>query len=882
MKRHRSTRGGRTSPHPGSRLKDPLRDRLSSPSPKPGYNPNAAQMNRVKLLSNAYSLGTTKVVPNIHEYELIIEPSIGCKDLPSHFLIRNNVIQSIRRLLMDQLIPRLLGTNAFDSSIIIESKLSSIFSVKRFSLSGPSNDDDLEVSVQGEEFSFQNLSLSNDLFNRLHINIVIKYKASFTLNLADRNFTLLSSIIHHQLLLRAMKYGSVYYDTHNRYRGEMQGNRFDLISDHIMGISISNLRSSADGQNMVVINCPHSYITRSYRLIDLLGTFIAEKPIPNLKLLHHADNSMIRLNRMPEISGITGAEEWFATFCTILNGYKCKAFIPENNHCLKFSLTQESAASLKFGDSITVQDYYYKEFNINLNYPNLPCLKSQFNRHPYHPLELCVLLPDQKVPVFRLSTKARNHLGVLNKPRPDESQQSSSRARDQIESINLPHFIDYGVRLSRHSVEAEGAILNKPNLKYQNQVFEPSRDFWESGIFYKPMRLVGNWCVVNTVMIDDRREDEFFSDFSNYSRRFGFELGRPHILVKMKQEILDQSDCIEILTNECLRLTDGHLRFIMFVIDSSSTLLNRLIHLSFDEQPNVTATCLRKDSIMNVRQHRAIFRTLVHKLNARLGGTNVTFNECTLANLSLCGDDLMIIGLDVTHPDNELSGVSIVGCAYTYSNDLFKHKSLVWPQEARVEIISRMDVLMRRLLHEYHSENNNCLPKQIIIYRDGVSHEEFEKVRNIEIRKAQMVLEQVAEETDQPKPNLSYIIAQKRHTMRFFQIVPNNIISNPPSGTLIDRDVVALNGREFYLYSNTNPQATARPLHYHVLLNGLGVENLQKLTYFLCFNFGKCSGTLSMPSSLKYAHNAAYDARNRVIAAREFSENKFYASKFFC
>lgn len=847
---------------------------------KPNHPYYTAHQHRVKLLSNAYSVDTTKVVPDIHEYELIVEPSIGCKNLPSHLLNRNNVTQSIRRLLMGQLIPKLLDTSTLDDSIIIESKLGSIFSTKYFSSSSSAGSES-EVLIPRREFFFRNLSLSNDLFNRLHVDITIKHRRSFTLNSVDKNFTLLTSVIHHQLLLRMLKYGSVYYNSHSQHPDGLQDNRLDLISEHIMGISISGLRSSADGQNMVIINCPHSYITRSYRLIDLLAAFIAEKPVPNLDLFHDADDSFIRSCRIPEISSIRGSEEWFETFCSILEGYKCRASAPENSNCLRFSLTRESAATLKFDDSTTVQGYYQR-LNINLNYPNLPCLKSQFSHHSYYPFELCALLPDQKVPIFRLSTKARNHLAVLNKPKPDVSKRSSSRARDEIETINLPQFMNYGVRLSKSPVEAEGTILGKPNLRFQNQGFEPSRDFWESGIFYKPMHLVGNWCVVNTVPIDDRHEDDFFFEFSNYSRRFGFNLGRPHTIVKLKQQILDQADCMEVLTNECRRLTSGNLRFIMFVIDSTSTLLNRLIHLSFDEQPNVTATCIRKDSIMNVRQHRAIYRTLVHKLNARLGGTNVIFNDCTLAKLSLCGADLMIIGLDVTHPDNELSGVSIVGCAYTYSNDLFKHKSLVWPQGARVEVIGRMDVLMDRLLQEYYTENKKCLPKQIIVYRDGVSHEEFERVRNTEISKAEIVLDRVAKETLQPKPNLSYIIAQKRHTMRFFQIVSDNTITNPPSGTLIDQNVVTQNEKEFYLYSNTNPQATARPLHYHILLNGLGVENLQKLTYFLCFNFGKCSGTLSMPSSLKYAHNAAYDARNRVIAAREFSENKFYASKFFC
>lgn len=837
----------------------------------------------VSLVTNAYRVIPAKPNLKIYEYELIVAPSVGCKDLPAKVLCRAFVSRSIRKLIMGTIVPTLTTANCPAGTILIEPNLEIIYTTKQFEAS-----DEFKTTDQ-QEFRYENLSVETDLITNLYVDIIIKFSKSYTKNPKAYNGTLLSSILHHQLLIDMLKYGSVYYMMHSDLASQNAStsrmpDRLDLISQHLMGISISGAKRGSEDQTLVVINCSHSYITKSYRLIDLLACFIASKPVDNVELVHSLDELPQKLQsaHMKEIASITGSEDWFKSFCSILNGFKCQAMDNRGARVnLRFTLVEKSAKDLLVDEKTSVQ-MYYRNIGINLNYPNLPCLKSRSAQHPFYPLEMCSLLSGQKVPIFRLSTAARSHLTTVNKPKPDFSKHFSAKAKEEVENLNKNQFESFGVQLSCSPVEASGHTLVKPTLQYKNYRLEPQRDFWESGIFYQSVDLVGNWCVVDTVGVDCRLLDDFFQQLSAFSKKFGFNLGPPVTVGRSKQEIIEQSCTMDSIIRDCNKMTRGNLRFIMFIIDSSSTPLNRLVHLSFDEHPTVTATCLRTDSVLNQRQHRSIYRTLVHKLNARLGGTNVAYNEQTWNRFNLDYKGLMVVGLDVTHPDNELSGVSIVGCAFTYGNDLFRHKSLVWPQTARVEIIGRMDTLMQRLLFEYRDENNGHLPSHIVIYRDGVSHEEFERVRSIEITKASSVIDEVSRSNQQPRPNLSYVIAQKRHTMRFFQVLSQNEIHNPPGGTLIHQSVVTPNDCEFYLYSNTSPQATARPLHYHVLLNGLGMENLQKLTYYLCFNFGKCSSSLSMPSSLRYAHNAAYDARNRVIASKEFHENRFYSTKFFC
>lgn len=839
----------------------------------------------VKLTTNAYSVRRKANHFPVHQYQLVISLSVGYRHLPDKTLARSSVSRSLRQLLNDKIIPQLLSPTQSKASIVIDHNLTKVYTIGRLE---KRNETPSCSSIPNDEFQFYQIPVDSDMLSGMSVDIFIKYQNEIR---DDDESELMTTVLHHNLLLDMVKFGSSYYQLPESWhtRSHDSWDELDLIARHSMGMSVSGLKHCTNKQSLVVISCVHSYMTQSHRLIDLLASFLFGCPTNGLSVIQLGpDSRFVDFRRVPQIEAIDGHERWWQSFQVILKNYKFRAHGPEGMVNLRFGLSDAPAAVLTMTDPATnaqviVRDYF-ESHGFQIAYPNLPCLYTRHSRCPYYPLELCTLISGQKVPIFRLATAASEHMIALNKVRPTAAKTSSSRARDTISHLNQEHFSSFAIELSKHPSEATGSILRKPILKFGDGHFSPKNEFWESGVFYESINLVGNWCVVNTAPVDSQREDNFFREYSQYCTRHGFRIDRPLFINKSKQQILDDDNSIVDIIKECFRLTNGKLKFVMFVIDSKSTQLIRLVHLCFEDHPDLTSACLRVDSIMNFRQQRAIFRTLVHKLNTRLGGTNVTYDFRQIEKTDLKCNELLIIGLDVTHPDNELNDVSIVGCAYTYGADLFKHRSLVWPQQARVEIISKLGDLMRRLINEYLVENKQQLPKYVIVYRDGVSHEDFDKVLKTEVAQAQEVLTAIASNTLLPKPNLNYIIAQKRHRMRFFKPEPGNPVqlTNPQSGTLIDRDVVAHDKREFYLYSSTNPQSTSRPLHYYALLNGMDIETLQKLTYSLCFNFGKCSATLSMPSSLKYAHNAAYDARNRVIAAREFSETQFYSSKFFC
>jgi hypothetical protein len=68
---------------------------------------------------------------------------------------------------------------------------------------------------------------------------------------------------------------------------------------------------------------------------------------------------------------------------------------------------------------------------------------------------------------------------------------------------------------------------------------------------------------------------------------------------------------------------------------------------------------------------------------------------------------------------------------------------------------------------------------------------------------------------------------------------------------------------DFYLQSHTSLQGTSRPAHYHVLLdeNGFNADSLQTLTYNLCYNFARCTRSVSIVPPAYYAHLVCRRAR---------------------
>jgi len=244
---------------------------------------------------------------------------------------------------------------------------------------------------------------------------------------------------------------------------------------------------------------------------------------------------------------------------------------------------------------------------------------------------------------------------------------------------------------------------------------------------------------------------------------------------------------------------------------------------------------------------------------------------------------VIIMGADVSHASvidkDGLSIAAVVGslCKYMVrfavtcklqKNEDKKKKSL--------EIILGLKDMVKALLKAFYCHTAGQKPEKIIFYRDGVSEGQFVEVKEKEveyIRDACRDLEKGYE------PNITFAVVQKRHQTRF---IPENIrdgvgtMNNIPPGTVVDTDVVNPLHQDFYLCSQNGLKGTSRPGHYTMIHddNEFSSDDFQKLTYYLCHTFVRCTKSISCPAPVRYAHLAAMHTRLYLPSNQKMSDNR--------
>jgi len=183
-----------------------------------------------------------------------------------------------------------------------------------------------------------------------------------------------------------------------------------------------------------------------------------------------------------------------------------------------------------------------------------------------------------------------------------------------------------------------------------------------------------------------------------------------------------------------------------------------------------------------------------------------------------------------------------------------------------------MASVTEKFLRQFY-EKTKRKPSSIIMYRDGVSEGQFLKVlarELMDMRKACFKLEPGYE------PKITYVVVQKRHHTRFFPIDGNKYpkSGNVLAGTVVDKGINHPKEGDFYLVSHEGIQGTSRPTHYHVIWddNNMSADNMEKLTYYLCHLYARCTRSVSYPAPTYYAHLAADRARkhhNDMTVRRE-------------
>lgn len=226
------------------------------------------------------------------------------------------------------------------------------------------------------------------------------------------------------------------------------------------------------------------------------------------------------------------------------------------------------------------------------------------------------------------------------------------------------------------------------------------------------------------------------------------------------------------------------------------------------------------------------------------------------------------MGADVTHPaadQHDSKRPSIAAVVGSVDPRASKYCTEIRIQPPKQEFIEDMEGMVYEILRKFHAINRTSTgkPQRIIFYRDGVSEGQFAKILNHEldaIRKACLRLDK------EYNPPITFIVVQKRHHTRLFPENEKDKVGkgkNVPPGTVVDKKIVHPTENDFFLVSHMGIQGTSRPTHYHLLWDDskFSSDQLQILTYYLCYLFTRCTRSVSYPAPCYYSHLVAFRGR---------------------
>ncbi|KAI9175346.1 hypothetical protein H9P43_006707 [Blastocladiella emersonii ATCC 22665] len=548
------------------------------------------------------------------------------------------------------------------------------------------------------------------------------------------------------------------------------------------------------------------------------------------------------------------------------------------------------------GRDLTVDQYFYQEYNRRLEFPNLPCVivqvgapgrgrggdSSSSGGGPpvkiYLPLELCTLAPNQKVtrPLGRIDIKSFKPSALRPLERAAQIERAVRLVYDPAPALTSA----FGLAPEFKMLNIEARQLPHPRLLFHPSSRAPTaipvdgRWSMDNHKVYNGVTLA-RWAVLPFVPCDPAQISRFIARWAGMMRDMGIHVPNqtPPILPPADPNAADIETALQHAYLQAGRETE-HPDLLVFILPNKGYQLYHTIKRVCDTVLGVTSQCVTLQVAQQMRNTH--MENLCLKVNVKLpGGTNVRVDPALMP----CVAEIptIFMGADVTHPAQEIRSPSIASVVGSMDAFASQYASVARIQPIRAEIILDMGSMVLELLQKFYA-STGTKPQRIIFYRDGISEGQFTDVIRTEvaaIRKACKALDPVY------APKLTFIIVQKRHHTRFFPRpgAPVDLrTGNLLPGLVVDSVVTHPFEFDFYIQSHLSQQGLAKPTRYSVLVdeNKFAPNHLAELSYRLCFLYPRGSRSVSMVPPAFYAHVCAARAKAHVIDG-ERNGQRFFA-----
>ncbi|KAJ4976508.1 hypothetical protein NE237_001614 [Protea cynaroides] len=526
--------------------------------------------------------------------------------------------------------------------------------------------------------------------------------------------------------------------------------------------------------------------------------------------------------------------------------------------------TLEDRDGINPPQKVRVVDYFRNKYSKEIKFKNLPCLDLGKNgKSNVVPMEFCVLVEGQRYPKDHLDKYPSKKLKDMSLPKPWERKNFIC---DAVQASDGPLRGDtackFEIEANLKMTEVVGRVLGVPNLKLGDTSgackFTPNTENGQWNLVDKSVlqgKDIERWAVLD-FSSDSLIYEKFIHKLMTRCRTLGILMKPPLFHELSDMRVLSDTDRLRKLLNHVYQKANHQLQILFCPMTYRHHGYNALKWICETQVGIVTQCCLSDRCNMGKDDYLA---NLALKINTKLGGNNFELFDRLPGFES--DDHVMFIGADVNHPSpGNGSSPSIAAVVSTVNwPGANKYVARYRLQKHRSEKILELGEMCLDLINKY-VELNKVKPNKIIVFRDGVSDNQFDMVLNEELMDLKKAIQ-----CDGYSPTITLVIAQKRHHTRLFPVNEKQGArgGNVFPGTVVDTTIVHPWGYDFYLCSHYGLLGTSNPTHYYCLWDDhkFSSDALQKIINNLCYTFARSTKPVSLVPPAYYASNLAYRVR---------------------
>ncbi|KAJ3145953.1 hypothetical protein HK101_002392, partial [Irineochytrium annulatum] len=531
----------------------------------------------------------------------------------------------------------------------------------------------------------------------------------------------------------------------------------------------------------------------------------------------------------------------------------------------------------------SVEQYYKEHYGVVLRFPQAPCAQvGPVQKKTMIPIEV-LEVPEGQYYRQKLTPDQTSNMLTFTCLKPQERKQFVDAGVKDTLGTNAQgklanEFMSaFGVNVSSQMAEIPARVLEPPVVTYVDAkggklkalaAQDASSGSWNlrDRMVSRPQSL-GGWAILNMAGMRKDDADRFVGEFTKVLNATGVKVVQPPTYHNAANPNNLEQMMGEAYNAIKTKYPGKRPQLICIILPDKGTELYRQIKQLGDTKFGIATQCMQGQQCRKASPQ--YIANVAVKINQKLGGTNQVVTGDHVAFIR--ARPTMLMGADVTHPpvgmDEKPSIAAVVASMdadasiYWIQLGIQRHKETFVTQTGEVnrrkaqESILDLRSMTKKHLDSFKARNARY-PERIIFYRDGVSEGQFDEVLRKEVKAMELAFADAG-----IQPTLTVVIVQKRHHTRLFPMSSQEgeRSGNVRPGTVVDSVITHPTQFDFFLNSHTGLLGTSRPTHYRVIKdqNNFTADAMQKLTYGLCFNYGKATKAVSVCPPAYYAHLAA-------------------------